>query len=149
MVAARGYFSSAPAGTHASFVPLLRELSTAGIATSAAALVVVAAGFKIWRSRPDPLTTSDIALSVAILVSPVGWVGYAALLLPLFIRRPPSTKRLVAAGLLAVPANIVWQFTAKPHPIGWVLKPVYPAAMLVVAGELLLARTHAAEAAGE
>src|SRR5581483_11961303 len=49
----------------------------------ASAALVAALGWWAWRWRPDPLRLSAAALCAALLASPITWLGYVLVLLPL------------------------------------------------------------------
>ena len=84
----------------------------AGMIAAVAVLAIVAAW--AFRSKPSPLEASAIGMVAAIAASPIAWVHYTLLLLPVFFRWTRSTWLLPAAMLLVVPVPVVLRFLDAP-----------------------------------
>ncbi len=94
--------------------------------------------FVVARRRLAAPHVSAIALVAAIVASPVGWVGYAVLLVPVFLSRAEWPEPLVLSGiLLAVPGAMLWWTIAS----GFVVYEL--ALVLCLIGLLLEGREHA------
>ena len=88
-------------------VARLRLPTEVGVGIIGAGLVGLAL-FAAVR-RPPPKQVSGVAFVAAMLASPVSWIGYGALLVPVFLARSYwAEPLLIAAILLAVPAPILW-----------------------------------------
>ena len=104
---------------------------TAGLAAS----LVLLAGLAFWarRYRPDPLRASALGLLGALLASPLAWIHYTLLLLPLFFRPPLTPALAVAACLLVIPVPVLLdRFMSAP---GWqqaTIGSVYAWALLLL-----------------
>jgi hypothetical protein len=61
-----------------------------------------------WKKRPDVRTVSGIALAASLLASPIAWIAYTVLLVPLFIKKHWSHLETIAAFLLIMPEPMVW-----------------------------------------
>ncbi len=93
------------------------------------------------RLRRDPDRIFGIALLLAILGSPLGWVHYLPLLLPAFGLllsarvRPRAARSLSAAGLA-----LLWLFPANGLLLAflWPVAPGFPVAALPTLGLLAL-----------
>jgi hypothetical protein len=83
-----------------------------GYLLAAFCLAVVAAW--AWRYRPDPRSVARVALIAAIVCSPISWLSYFTLALPLFGGTWDRWTR-IAALLLLVPDLLIWQIP----PLTW------------------------------
>ncbi len=91
-----------------------------GIALSIILLLALLAW--AWHYRPPQLTVSGLALLAAILASPIAWIGYTLLLLPVLFRRTWSTPEQIAAIMIAVPYAVDPSLTWLPpfiSQLGW------------------------------
>ncbi len=71
--------------------------------------VLLALLFVVARRRLAAPHVSAIALVAAVVASPVAWVGYAVLLVPVFLSRVDWPEPLLLSGiLLAVPGAVLW-----------------------------------------
>ena len=76
-------------------------LIEAGYVISAA--LVVAAGFVMWRSRATAVGASAWGIVVALLASPIAWIGYGLLAMPVLLtRRWEALEWCAAAGMTGV-----------------------------------------------
>jgi len=78
-------------------------------------------GWWAWRQRPDSTRLSAVALCAALLTSPLTWLGYVLLLLPIgyaYARRHAAVR--VAAVLLTTPPlaalTVFVDTSLVPHP---------------------------------
>jgi hypothetical protein len=67
----------------------------AGYALSAA--LVVVAGFLVWRSRSTAPGASAWAIVIALIASPISWIGYGLLAMPVLLSRRWDLLEWVAA----------------------------------------------------
>ncbi len=82
--------------------------------TLAAVALVSALALWVWRRQPSPLRVSEFALIASLLASPIAWVGYTVVLLPVFLARTRWTIPLtIAAALLLFPNHLVWGLSTK------------------------------------
>ena len=86
----------------------------------------------VWRKRPTPLNTSAIALPSMLLLSPLAWIGYTILLLPLFLSRSWSKLLTAAAILLLAPGILVFATSRMPFWIMFTAGLVYPTALMLI-----------------
>lgn len=70
-----------------------------------AALVLFSCGF-VLKWRPSPEASSGIALSIAILASPVAWMHYSLLLVPYLLAFSWDRRITVAACLMLLPTQL-------------------------------------------
>jgi hypothetical protein len=77
----------------------------AGLAIGVALLLGCAAWAR--RRRPGIVATGSVALTAAILASPIAWVHYLLFLLPVFVAHGGSWAVRAAAALLLVPVPMV------------------------------------------
>jgi hypothetical protein len=114
---------------------LSRVGTPGGLALTAGVALVIAVGVWVARRRPSATHTSSVALTTALLASPLAWVGYGVFLLPVFARVRWRPTIVIAAALLVVP-RLALQ--------GWADQSVWVAATVgaaySVAWLLLLAR---------
>lgn len=69
-----------------------------------ASLVLFSCWF-IFRNRPSTDAIAGIALSVAMLASPIAWMHYTLLLIPVLLSRPWDRRMTAAALLLILPTH--------------------------------------------
>ena len=91
-----------------SFIGLATRYDLPALGYVAAFLLL--ASLAVWavKCRPDLRSVSSAALVASLLASPIAWVSYTVLLLPLFVRLRWSPLLVAAAVLLAVPSWLVW-----------------------------------------
>ena len=89
-------------------IPGLAQRLHAGVAGSIISVgLLAAAGVWAFRRRPAPLRVSAFGLIAGILASPIAWVHYTLVLLPIFFTAPMSKPLLASAALLTVPVTVV------------------------------------------
>lgn len=120
------------------------QLPAAGVVMTC--LLVVALIAAAWYFRPAPALVNGLALTGAILIGPISWVGYTILLLPVVWTRSWSRPIAAAAAMLAVPFWVVLHFAGQ-SPHGFALAGSFylvPVAILlvVVANDLPALRGH-------
>jgi hypothetical protein len=71
------------------------------------ALLLGGPALLVWRRRPDLLTTSETAVALSLLASPIAWPGYSVFVVPAFYLERWTTPLGVAATLLVVPVAVV------------------------------------------
>ena len=116
----------------------------------AGAVLLLALAFWAWRTKPTPARVSGAALAAAILASPLGWIDYTLLLLPVFWSRRWTWPWWCAALLLVqFVGNTWWMLRAPP----WVLASLgqygTAAVLLVLLGVLHVPRGQPRGAAVE
>ena len=94
--AAAAYPRVALAG-NASLVGQAARLGVEPFGYAAAAVLVAASAAIMFRSRATALRASSWALVVASLASPIAWIGYGLLLLPVLLARTWQTREWVVA----------------------------------------------------
>jgi Glycosyltransferase family 87 len=86
--------------TNASLVGFGTEVGAPWLGYAASGCVLLAASAWALRTRPSAARVSALALPLALLISPVTWVGYTVLLLPIFLSRRWSGPLKASAVLL-------------------------------------------------
>lgn len=89
--------------SNAALLGLPTRLGAPGIGIAVDAILLVAVAWLCWHFRPSARTVSDLAIVVSLLTSPIAWIGYTILLLPILIGRRWTPLTLVAAFLLVMP----------------------------------------------
>ena len=92
------------------------------------ALCVMAGAWVFWR-RPSALKVTTFALLVTLLVSPLSWVHYSMVLIPLYLSRWQDEAFRVPAYLLIIPARLImhaaydtrWLLLTIGSPYTWAL----------------------------
>lgn len=99
----------------------------------------------VWRTRPGLAGISSLALVASLLASPIAWVGYTLVLLPIFFSRAWTYPSTIAAVLWMVPESvIVANYGASPWRFV-LFGFLYNLALLLVLASLLReARTERA-----
>jgi hypothetical protein len=83
-------------------------IPAAGMIAAVAVLAMVTAW--AWRGKPSPLEASAVGMVAGIAASPIAWVHYTLLLLPVFFRWHRSPALVAAAILLVVPVAFVLRY---------------------------------------
>ena len=79
------------------------RLGIPAVGILAAALLLATLLLYVWRTRPDPCTTTGIAVTAALLCSPLAWVHYTLILFPALATEPESRLKSPAVILLSAP----------------------------------------------
>jgi hypothetical protein len=82
------------------------DLGTWGYIAGIALLLFLA--WWVWQKRPDTRTVTGLGLTASLLVSPIAWIAYTLLLVPLFIKNQWSRVERMSAFLLIMPEMLVW-----------------------------------------
>jgi hypothetical protein len=100
-------------GGNASIVGQAERLGLieAGYALSAA--LVAAAGFVVWRSRVTATGASSWAIVVALLASPIAWIGYGLMAMPVLLSRRWDALEWTAA----VGTSGLWFAFGRGEPV--------------------------------
>jgi hypothetical protein len=136
------------AGTNASLAALFARLGMPSFGRPAALVLLIVLAFWSIKRRPLPAQVSAVALVASILASPVGWIGYTLLLLPLLISSEWGSALGVSGVLLLVPSQLVWRYSPLPCWYSTVFGTVYPLALILILyvalqpGKLSRAPTH-------
>jgi hypothetical protein len=85
------------------------------LAIAIGGLLILGAGVFTWKQRPSINRTNNVALLVALIGSPLAWVGYGVFLLPVFASNWGTALVVAAAVLLCVP-RLVLQGWADASP---------------------------------
>jgi hypothetical protein len=94
----------------------LTRLGSRPAGLAIAFLVLLLLIYLVWATKPPLYETTGIALSAAILCSPLGWLEYILLLAPLLFARRWTRSTTIAALLLWInPAFI----DPQPYPSHW------------------------------
>lgn len=83
-------------------------IQAAGMIAAVAVLAMVAGW--AFRRKPSPLEASAVGMVAGIAASPIAWVHYTLLLLPVFFRWHRSPALVAAAILLVVPVAFVLRY---------------------------------------
>jgi alpha-1,2-mannosyltransferase len=106
--------------------------------------MVLSVAWILWCSRPRPLETSAVALTVTLLISPLAWVGYSVALLPALLWRPWTRLLALAAGLFVVPLPAVMVGFGAPATVQLTIGSLYCYALVMaLAAWLPLVATRA------
>ena len=117
---------------NASLIGFMADLDLARLGPPLAVVLLVVLVCWAWKLRPPAVDVSGIALIAGILTSPVAWIGYTVLLLPLFLTRTWSFSLTLAAILLTIPSYVVCN--SKPL---WLFGSIYVFGLLIVLVESL------------
>jgi alpha-1,2-mannosyltransferase len=92
---------------NASLIGLFSRLRwpQAGYALSAALLLALAVW--AWRLRPSLLHVAAVSLCASLLASPIAWISYTVLLLPVLAHLHPSRGALLVGVALSVPSALL------------------------------------------
>lgn len=128
--------SSLPAIAARLGLPWLGPVLAAGLVLGIAALV--------WRRRPPALAVSGLGIVASLLASPITWVGYTLLVLPILYGRRWSLPLRAAAVILAIPFPMIerWFQVSPVHFV--VLGSLYGGALMLVLAELVHEIMHPA-----
>ena len=100
--AAQGY-SRLGLPWNASLVGQAQRLGVAPVGYALSAFLVVGAALLAWRTRPAPLKASSWGIVVALLATPISWLGYGLLALPVLLsRRWGGLEWAVAIGMTGI-----------------------------------------------
>ena len=100
-------------------------------------LLMIIFGFLIWRKRPSALITSALALVATLLVSPIAWVGYTILLLPVFLEHDWTPTVRMAAALLVVPVPVILMLTFIDNAAMFLWSGLYALALALLFAAIL------------
>ena len=88
---------------NASLVGQAQRLGVAPLGYALSAFLIVGAALLAWRTRPAPLKASNWGIVVALLATPISWVGYGLLALPVLLsRRWRGPEWAVALGMTGI-----------------------------------------------
>src|SRR5207245_1154295 len=73
--------------TNVSLTAWLSDFLPERIVWVAASVAIIGCGAYLFKHRPSASFCSDVALVLAVALSPIAWAGYSLLLLPVFLRR--------------------------------------------------------------
>ncbi len=97
-----------------------------------AAILLLALAWVAYCRRLPTAAATGFGLAGALLSSPVAWIGYTVVLLPLFLSRAWSRAQWVAAVLLIVPQAAVWVLSLASPLHAAILGVLYPSALLAL-----------------
>lgn len=118
--------------TNSSVFGLLNRFGLEGAGTIIAIIVVFLSVILITRKKYDLQGLSFISLMVVLVVSPITWTGYWLPILPFLLSRQWRWPGIIAAGLLVVPAQRIWQY-AYSIPFGLqIFGLIYPLGYLLL-----------------
>lgn len=136
-IAAVSRYDAMHVATNASLSEWLSTFLPAGVVLVVAAAATVACTAYLARARAPARSCSDLSLALAIAISPIAWVGYTLLLLPLFLRRTWDAALTVSAVLLTVPGQLLWAWSSSHPQDIFGPRMLYPlAALLLIVGLL-------------
>jgi hypothetical protein len=84
-------------GSNASIVGQAERFGLIEAGYALSAVLIVAAAFVIWRSRASAVRASGWGIVVALLATPVAWIGYGLLAMPVLLSRRWAPLEWVAA----------------------------------------------------
>jgi len=77
------------------------------------AVLIAVAAFVMWRSRATPVRASEWGIVVALLATPIAWVGYGLLAMPVLLtRRWEVLEWAAAAGMTGL-----WFALGRGEPV--------------------------------
>ncbi len=109
-----GWLNILPSGeslaspVNASLTGFATRFGMAPIGEIASAALLLTLAWWTWRRRPDVLQVSSIALVASMLASPLSWLHYSVILLPVFFSRSWTPAWWACALLLLVPDYLLW-----------------------------------------
>lgn len=109
-------FSGVGLPSNAALLSLPTRLGAPGIGLAVDAILLAALAWLCWHFRPSARTVSDLAIVASLLTSPIAWIGYTILLLPILTGRRWTLLTLVAALLLVMPFSSIPVITDRT---GW------------------------------
>ena len=104
--------------------------ATVGVLIMGSGLLAMAAW--VWRRRTSASTTSAMAMTGALLCSPLAWVGYSLFLLPIFANRRPSFALGLAGTLLCIPRLPLQEWSDASTLVRATLGSAYTVAWLLL-----------------
>ena len=107
---------------NASLPGLLARLGLPWLSLPACCILVAALMLTVWRRRPQVSQVSSLGLVASLVVSPLAWVGYTVMLLPVFWSSR-SALAWPAAIMLSVPPLLLWtisRFSSLPASLPYV-----------------------------
>ncbi|MGQ9681076.1 MAG: glycosyltransferase family 87 protein [Anaerolineae bacterium] len=120
---------------NASLVGLTSRLGSPLAGYGLAIALVGALAVWAWRRRPAVGRVSEVALVASLLISPIVWVGYSMLLLPVLFSRPWSSTVRLGAILLVFPVFLGVHLSDRPGYAAAVAGWAYGwAALLILMG---------------
>lgn len=122
-------FAAHPAATHPANVSISGVLARWGLRPPGLAIAVpllVPVALWAWHRRPAPNTVAIVAVSVSLLASPVAWIGYSIVLLPVLVAMPrlPWPALLI----LLAPTPLVRLSGWESYTVAW----LYLAAAVII-----------------
>ena len=112
------------------------RLELPGFGFALAALLIIITLLAYLRIS-TALDVSGLGIVVTLLASPLAWVGYAVLLLPIFFSRRWSLFLVVSAILLSVPSIIVYYIGGQSDIAQIGAGMIYFIALVLVLWELI------------
>lgn len=136
-IAAVARYDAMHVATNVSLSAWLSMLMPRAAVGMVAAVGTVGCAAYLAKRRSSGFFCSDLALVLAIALSPISWVGYTLLLLPVFLRRSWPPLVTLSAALFAFPANVLWQWSSTHPEDVFGPRMVYPLAISLLAAGLL------------
>jgi len=127
---------AAPLATNMSLYGFASRLGIPDLGVVLAALLLIVIALFIYIRRPTDLEASGVGIVVTLLASPLAWVGYAVLLLPIFFSRRWSGVLVISAILLCVPSIFVFPIAKQSNLFQIVAGMIYFIALVLVLVEL-------------
>ena len=123
-------YPHAVVSSNASVSTLLGRILPMPLVLLASVAVVAGAAWASLRARADR-TVLDLGVALALVLSPVSWVGYTPLALPFLLRANWGAWLGAACMVLLVPANVIWRLDVVDgvQALAW----LYPSALVVLA----------------
>lgn len=136
LAAVRG-FSGALLPGNSSLPGLAARLGVPWLGSVLAVALVLGLAGLTRRRRPPVGTVSALAIVASLLVSPITWVGYTILLLPVLFRRAWTVPLRLAAVILAVPFEVILQCFQLSQWHFVLFGSFYSLALLLVLGAMV------------
>ncbi len=116
---------------------LMGRLGQPWIASLLSAVLLLTLAAIAWRYRPSTLHISALALVASLLASPITWVPYTIVLLPIFFARPWTTALRGAALILMIPVGLTVTLAVFFPSLYVLLGGVYLWGLLLVLAALM------------
>jgi hypothetical protein len=101
-------------------------------------LLLLASAFIVWTKRPDVFSTTAVALPVVLLCSPLAWIDYMIVLIPVFIATRWNSKMTGIAISLLIPPGVALLAIGEPRWVSTLTGLIYLLPVLLLAAEYIL-----------
>ena len=99
--------------------------------------VIAYIAYSEWRTRPSPLRVAALAVVTVLVASPIAWVGYLIVLLPVLIMAPWRRATRIGAVMLCVPDPVLFHLSTGDRFSFIVFGSFYAVALLLIAFDVV------------